>query len=134
MISLDKLVISSCAWPAPRFRAILYRRTHSKIQSNFEKGCESYFNRTKISCGFSQTKTKLSKCRKKIKSMPFLHLMTNLSKDKISPQTMNSLAEEMSVILGKDKKWINWVLDDNKQMSRVSEFFTFFVNRLIFAL
>ena len=51
--------------------------------------------------------------------------MTNLSKDKISPQTMNSLAEEMSVILGKDKKWINWVLDDNKQMSRVREFFCY---------
>ena len=59
--------------------------------------------------------------------------MTNLSKDKISPQTMNSLAEEMSVILGKDKKWINWVLDDNKQMSRVSELHThrvfFFVTK-----
>ena len=26
--------ISSCALPAPRFRAILYRRTHSKIQLN----------------------------------------------------------------------------------------------------
>ena len=83
---------------------------------------------------FHKPKQNFQSAEKKIKSMPFLHLMTNLSKDKISPQTMNSLAEEMSVILGKDKKWINWVLDDNKQMSRVSEFFTFFVNRLIFAL
>ena len=52
--------------------------------------------------------------------MPFLHLMTNMSKDKVTAETMNSLAQEMSVILGKDTKWINWVLDTDKLMSRVS--------------
>jgi len=50
--------------------------------------------------------------------MPFLNLNTNLSKDKITAETMNKLAQEMSVILGKDTKWINWMLSTDKLMSR----------------
>ena len=52
--------------------------------------------------------------------MPFLNLNTNLSKDKITAEMMNKLAQEMSVILGKDTKWINWMLSTDKLMSRVS--------------
>ena len=52
--------------------------------------------------------------------MPFLNLNTNLSKDKVTAETMNKLAQEMSVILGKDTKWINWMLSTDKLMSRVS--------------
>ena len=52
--------------------------------------------------------------------MPFLNLNTNLSKDKITAETMNQLAQEMSGILGKDTKWINWMLSTDKLMSRVS--------------
>ena len=52
--------------------------------------------------------------------MPFLNLNTNLSKDKVTAETMNMLAQEMSVILGKDTKWINWMLSTDKLMSRVS--------------
>ena len=51
--------------------------------------------------------------------MPFLNLNTNLSKEKVTAETMNKLAQEMSVILGKDTKWINWMLSTDKLMSRV---------------
>ena len=59
--------------------------------------------------------------------MPFLNFNTNLSKDKVTAATMNALAQEMSTILGKDTKWINWMLSTDKLMSRVSfqkNFFT----------
>lgn len=52
--------------------------------------------------------------------MPFLNFNTNLSKDKVTAETMNALAQEMSTILGKDTKWINWMLSTDKLMSRVS--------------
>ena len=52
--------------------------------------------------------------------MPFLNFNTNLSKDKVTAETMNALAQEMSNILGKDTKWINWMLSTDKLMSRVS--------------
>ena len=51
--------------------------------------------------------------------MPFLNLNTNLPKEKVTAETMNKLAQEMSVILGKDTKWINWMLSTDKLMSRV---------------
>ena len=54
------------------------------------------------------------------KNMPFLNFNTNLSKDKVTAETMNALAQEMSTILGKDTKWINWMLSTDKLMSRVS--------------
>ena len=41
--SLNKsLEISSCAKHAPRFKAILYRRTHSEIQQNSKTTLEDY--------------------------------------------------------------------------------------------
>ena len=52
--------------------------------------------------------------------MPFINFNTNLSKDKVTAETMNTLAQEMSGILGKDTKWINWMLSTDKLMSRVS--------------
>merc|ERR1712039_526700 len=63
---------------------------------------------------------KLSKIRIKSREgkMPFLNLNTNLPKEKVTAETMNKLAQEMSVILGKDTKWINWMLSTDKLMSR----------------
>ena len=59
--------------------------------------------------------------------MPFINFNTNLSKDKVTAETMNALAQEMSGILGKDTKWINWMLSTDKLMSRVSFQIFFFL-------
>ena len=64
------------------------------------------------------------------KKMPFLNFNTNLSKDKVTAETMNALAQEMSTILGKDTKWINWMLSTDKLMSRVSFRKNFFFTKL----
>merc|ERR1711944_222929 len=58
------------------------------------------------------------KLDQRIIEMPFLNFNTNLSKDKVTAETMNALAHEMSTILGKDTKWINWMLSTDKLMSR----------------
>ena len=62
---------------------------------------------------------KTGKSQRKESKMPFLNLNTNLPKEKVTAETMNKLAQEMSVILGKDTKWINWMLSTDKLMSRV---------------
>ena len=87
-----------------------------------KKGCESI---SKSSLFVNKNPSSLTLAKQifsdfQVSKMPFLHLMTNMSKDKVTAETMNSLAQEMSVILGKDTKWINWVLDTDKLMSRVS--------------
>ena len=64
--------------------------------------------------------------------MPFLNFNTNLSKDKVTAETMNALAQEMSIILGKDTKWINWMLSTDKLMSRVSFQKLLFVLQIVF--
>ena len=69
--------------------------------------------------GTIKLKKKQARNQKDFK-MPFLNLNTNLSKEKVTAETMNKLAQEMSIILGKDTKWINWMLSTDKLMSRVS--------------
>jgi hypothetical protein len=52
--------------------------------------------------------------------MPFIKLYTTLSKDKLPERFMPQLVEELSVIISKDKKWFNWILETDKCMSKVS--------------
>ena len=55
--------------------------------------------------------------------MPFIKLYTNLSKDKLPEKFMPKLVDELSVIINKDKKWFNWILETDKCMSKVSLYF-----------
>lgn len=50
--------------------------------------------------------------------MPFIKLYTTLSKDKLPERFMPQLVEELSVIISKDKKWFNWILETDKCMSK----------------
>ena len=52
--------------------------------------------------------------------MPFIKLYTTLSKDKLPERFMPQLVEKLSVIVSKDKKWFNWILETDKCMSKVS--------------
>ena len=56
----------------------------------------------------------------KLVNMPFIKLYTTLSKDKLPERFMPQLVEELSVIISKDKKWFNWILETDKCMSKVS--------------
>ena len=51
--------------------------------------------------------------------MPFIKLYTTLSKDKLPERFMPQLVEKLSVIVSKDKKWFNWILETDKCMSKV---------------
>ena len=52
--------------------------------------------------------------------MPFVKLLTNLSKDKLPLQLMPVLCEKFAVTLDKDLKAFNWILETDKQMSKVN--------------
>merc|ERR1712111_342551 len=50
--------------------------------------------------------------------MPFIKLYTNLSKEKLPEKFMPKLVDELSVVINKDKKWFNWILETDKCMSK----------------
>ena len=52
--------------------------------------------------------------------MPFIKLYITLSKDKLPERFMPQLVEEFLVLISKDKKWFNWILETDKCMSKVS--------------
>merc|ERR1712026_26248 len=49
--------------------------------------------------------------------MPFVKLLTNLSKDKLPLQMMPVMCEKFATTLSKDLKAFNWILETDKNMS-----------------
>jgi hypothetical protein len=57
-----------------------------------------------------------------VTKMPFVKVFTNLSKDKLPSQFMPLFVKKLGVILDKDVNKFNWMIETDKQMSKVRTF------------
>ena len=51
--------------------------------------------------------------------MPFIKVFTNQSKAQLGDKFMPTVCEKLGQALNKDLKWFNWILETDKQMSKV---------------
>ena len=52
--------------------------------------------------------------------MPFIKVFTNQSKAQLGDKFMPTVCEKLGQVLNKDLKWFNWILETDKQMSKVT--------------
>ena len=53
--------------------------------------------------------------------MPFIKVFTNQSKAQLGDKFMPTVCEKLGQVLNKDLKWFNWILETDKQMSKVKK-------------
>ena len=58
--------------------------------------------------------------------MPFIKVFTNQSKAQLGDKFMPTVCEKLGQVLNKDLKWFNWILETDKQMSKVTNIITLF--------
>ena len=52
--------------------------------------------------------------------MPFIKVFTNQSQTQLGEKFMPTVCEKLGQALNKDLKWFNWILETDKQMSKVT--------------
>ena len=57
--------------------------------------------------------------------MPFIKVFTNQSKAQLGDKFMPTVCEKLGQVLNKDLKWFNWILETDKQMSKVKNITVF---------
>ena len=57
--------------------------------------------------------------------MPFIKVFTNQSKAQLGDKFMPIVCEKLGQVLNKDLKWFNWILETDKQMSKVKNITVF---------
>ena len=56
-------------------------------------------------------------------NMPFIKVFTNQPKEQLGDKFMPKVCEKLGQALNKDLKWFNWILETDKQMSKVNKIY-----------